>query len=44
MAERAAIATLGRADKPVLTGGILLVSVLFGAAIGVLSEAPADEY
>ncbi|WP_324277677.1 molybdopterin-dependent oxidoreductase [Blastococcus brunescens] len=36
--ERAAIATLGRADKPVLIGGILLISVLLGAALGVLAR------
>ncbi|WNV77649.1 molybdopterin-dependent oxidoreductase [Geodermatophilus sp. DSM 44513] len=36
--ERAAIATLGRADKPVLVGGILLVSALLGAALGVLAR------
>ncbi|WP_217640769.1 molybdopterin-dependent oxidoreductase [Blastococcus tunisiensis] len=36
--ERAAIATLGRADKPVLIGGVLLISVLVGAALGVLAR------
>jgi DMSO/TMAO reductase YedYZ molybdopterin-dependent catalytic subunit len=36
--ERAAIATLGRADKPVLIGGIVLVSVLIGAGLGVLAR------
>ncbi|CAN5144860.1 hypothetical protein BH24ACT10_BH24ACT10_09730 [soil metagenome] len=36
--ERAAIAALGRADKPVLVGGVLLVSALLGAALGVLAR------
>ncbi|WP_206340249.1 molybdopterin-dependent oxidoreductase [Blastococcus litoris] len=36
--ERAAIATLGTADKPVLIGGILLVSTLLGAALGLLAR------
>ncbi|WP_207225664.1 molybdopterin-dependent oxidoreductase [Blastococcus saxobsidens] len=36
--ERWAIATLGTADKPVLLGGIVLVSILLGAALGVLAR------
>lgn len=36
--ERAAISTLGTADKPVLIGGVLVVSVLLGAALGVLAR------
>jgi DMSO/TMAO reductase YedYZ molybdopterin-dependent catalytic subunit len=36
--ERWAIATLGTADKPVLIGGILVVSGLVGAALGVLAR------
>jgi DMSO/TMAO reductase YedYZ molybdopterin-dependent catalytic subunit len=36
--ERAAIATLGRADKPVLIAGIVIVSVLIGAGLGVLAR------
>ncbi|MGY1987169.1 molybdopterin-dependent oxidoreductase [Blastococcus sp. SYSU DS0669] len=36
--EQWAIATLGAADKPVLLGGVLLVSVLIGAALGVLAR------
>ena len=35
--ERAAIALLGTADKPVLVTGVLLVSALLGAVLGVLS-------
>ncbi|MGY2085785.1 molybdopterin-dependent oxidoreductase [Blastococcus sp. SYSU DS0539] len=36
--ERAAIATLGTADKPVLIGGILAISGLLGAALGMLAR------
>ena len=36
--ERAAIATLGTADKPVLIGGILVVSLLIGAGLGGLAR------
>ena len=36
--EQWAIATLGTADKPVLIGGILAVSVLLGAALGLLAR------
>lgn len=36
--ERAAIATLGTADKPVLIGGVLLVSAVVGAALGLLAR------
>jgi len=36
--ERAAIAALGRADKPVLVFGVLLVSALLGATLGVLAR------
>ncbi|WP_347060067.1 molybdopterin-dependent oxidoreductase [Blastococcus sp. HT6-30] len=36
--ERWAIATLGTADKPVLIGGVPVVSVLLGAALGVLAR------
>lgn len=35
--ERAAIATLGTADKPVLVGGILVVSAVFGALLGIVA-------
>jgi DMSO/TMAO reductase YedYZ molybdopterin-dependent catalytic subunit len=35
--ERAAIATLGTADKPVLITGVLVISALVGAALGVLA-------
>ena len=35
--ERAAIAALGTADKPVLIAGVLVVSALAGAALGVLA-------
>lgn len=36
--ERAAIAALGTADKPVLVGGVLVVSLLVGAALGILAR------
>jgi DMSO/TMAO reductase YedYZ molybdopterin-dependent catalytic subunit len=36
--ERWAIATLGTADKPVLIGGVLIVSALLGVALGVLAR------
>ncbi|MGY1723456.1 molybdopterin-dependent oxidoreductase [Blastococcus sp. SYSU DS0533] len=36
--EQWAIATLGAADKPVLLGGVLVVSALIGAALGVLAR------
>jgi DMSO/TMAO reductase YedYZ molybdopterin-dependent catalytic subunit len=36
--ERAAIATLGTADKPVLLAGILVVSALAGAGLGILAR------
>ncbi|MCF6745748.1 hypothetical protein E9529_15990 [Blastococcus sp. KM273128] len=36
--EQWAIATLGAADKPVLVGGILVLSVLIGAGLGVLAR------
>ncbi|SEM14946.1 DMSO/TMAO reductase YedYZ, molybdopterin-dependent catalytic subunit [Blastococcus sp. DSM 46786] len=36
--EQWAIATLGTADKPVLIGGVLVVSVLIGAGLGVLAR------
>ncbi|NEK84737.1 molybdopterin-dependent oxidoreductase [Blastococcus saxobsidens] len=36
--ERWAIATLGTADKPVLLGSIVVVSLLLGAALGVLAR------
>ncbi|TFV54053.1 molybdopterin-binding oxidoreductase, partial [Geodermatophilus sp. DF01-2] len=36
--ERWAIATLGTADKPVLIGGILVVSGLVGAVLGLLAR------
>ena len=36
--ERAAIATLGTADKPVLILGVLVVSALVGAALGLLGR------
>ncbi|SDZ17806.1 molybdopterin-dependent oxidoreductase [Tessaracoccus flavus] len=36
--ERAAIALLGTADKPVLIVGILLVSMLVGAGLGLLAR------
>ena len=36
--ERAAIASLGSADKPALVAGILLVSALLGAALGRLAR------
>ena len=36
--ERAAIATLGTADKPVLLTGILVISVLVGLGLGILAR------
>ncbi|MGY1847424.1 sulfite oxidase [Blastococcus sp. SYSU DS1021] len=36
--EQWAIATLGTADKPVLIGGILVVSALLGAGLGLLAR------
>ncbi len=36
--ERAAIATLGTADKPVLIGGVLVLSALLGAGLGLLAR------
>ncbi len=36
--ERWAIVTLGQADKPMLIAGILVLSVLLGAALGVLAR------
>jgi DMSO/TMAO reductase YedYZ molybdopterin-dependent catalytic subunit len=36
--ERAAIATLGTADKPTLVGGILVLSAVFGAGLGLLGR------
>ncbi|TQN43083.1 DMSO/TMAO reductase YedYZ molybdopterin-dependent catalytic subunit [Blastococcus colisei] len=36
--ERWAIATLGRADKPVLLAGILVVSTLIAAGLGILAR------
>ncbi|TYP88581.1 molybdopterin-dependent oxidoreductase [Blastococcus xanthinilyticus] len=39
--EQWAIATLGTADKPVLIGGILVLSALFGALLGMLARRSA---
>jgi DMSO/TMAO reductase YedYZ molybdopterin-dependent catalytic subunit len=36
--ERAAIAILGRADKPVLISGVVVISLLLGAALGLLGR------
>jgi len=36
--ERAAIALLGTADKPVLIAGVLVLSAVFGAGLGVLGR------
>ena len=36
--ERAAIATLGTADKPVLVAGVLVLSAILGAGLGLLAR------